>query len=173
MRPLSEARQGIKKTKAVFFDFDGVFTDNTVLVDSNGVESVTCWRSDGLGLSKLKNIGFAHWIISTETNNVVSLRAQKLKIECVQGVENKLVTLSELISEMKLDFSEVIYVGNDINDLDCLESVGVPVIVADAHADVNNPKFYRTKAAGGYGAVREVCDFIYSIYSQSEVRNEQ
>ena len=169
MRSLLEARKVLKKTKAVFFDFDGVFTDNTVIVGSDGSESVRCWRGDGLGLLKLKKIGFVHWIISTETNNVVSLRAQKLKIECVQGVESKLEKLSALMSEMKLDFSEVIYVGNDINDLECLESVGTPIIVADAHADVNNPNFYRTKAAGGYGAVREVCDFIFSVHSQGEV----
>jgi 3-deoxy-D-manno-octulosonate 8-phosphate phosphatase KdsC-like HAD superfamily phosphatase len=65
----------------IFFDFDGVFTDNMVFVDQNGIESVKCNRSDGLGIQKLSEIGIMSMIISTETNNVVNARAKKLKIE--------------------------------------------------------------------------------------------
>ena len=75
--------------RLVAFDFDGVFTDNTVSVDQNGIESVRCWRSDGIGLERLHSIGINTIIISTETNPVVSARAKKLKITCIQGVQDK------------------------------------------------------------------------------------
>jgi len=79
----------LSKVRLIFFDFDGVFTDNTVYVSQDGVETVRCWRSDGLGLTRLRKVGVQAFIISTETNPVVSARAHKLKLPCKQGVEDK------------------------------------------------------------------------------------
>jgi YrbI family 3-deoxy-D-manno-octulosonate 8-phosphate phosphatase len=165
MMPLSAAVDKIQKTSCVFFDFDGVFTDNRVLVDSNGIESVACWRSDGLGVSKLKKINFYQQIISTEINEVVSIRAKKMGIECSYGIDNKFKKMCEILEFRQLSLEQTIYVGNDINDLLCLETVGVPIIVADANEDVRRSNYYQTTRNGGYGAVREICDFIYSIFS--------
>ncbi len=75
----------LAKIRLVAFDFDGVFTDNMVYVLEDGTEAVRCFRSDGLGLQKLKNLGIETVIISTEANPVVTARARKLKIRCIQN----------------------------------------------------------------------------------------
>ena len=79
-----------RNIKAVVFDFDGVFTDNRVIVSENGKESVICNRSDGIGLEMLRNLGIPMTIISTEKNPVVDFSAKKLKLSVVHGVENKI-----------------------------------------------------------------------------------
>ena len=75
-------KERFRKIRLVAFDFDGVFTDNMVYVFENGSEAVRCFRSDGIGLQKLKQLGIETAIISTESNPVVSARARKLKIRC-------------------------------------------------------------------------------------------
>jgi 3-deoxy-D-manno-octulosonate 8-phosphate phosphatase (KDO 8-P phosphatase) len=148
--------------KLVVFDFDGVFTDNTVYVSQDGVESVRCWRSDGLGLAKLKQAGIPAVIVSTEKNPVVSVRAQKLLLRCIQGCDDKLAAVKGLAAEHGTTLAETAFVGNDINDLACLQAVGLPIVVQDAHPDVISAAAYRTTTPGGFGAVREVCDAILS-----------
>lgn len=146
--------------RLVAFDFDGVFTDNCVYVLQDGNEAVRCWRGDGLGLRKLDTAGIASVIISTETNPVVTARSTKLRVRCIQGCEDKEEALIKIASEMGIGLAEVAFVGNDINDARCLASVGVPIVVADAHPDVLGLAAYRTVARGGFGAVREVCDLV-------------
>jgi YrbI family 3-deoxy-D-manno-octulosonate 8-phosphate phosphatase len=131
-----------------------------VYVLQDGAEAVRCNRSDGIGLQKLKKLGIATAIISTESNPVVSARAQKLKIRCFQNCEDKRKTLKSLAQEMDISLAEIAFVGNDINDRPCLTCVGLPIVVQDAHPDVLSHARYRTKAPGGHGAVREVCDLF-------------
>lgn len=153
----------IRQVRLVAFDFDGVFTDNTVYISQDGVESVRCWRSDGLGLKELTRLGLLSVIISTEENPVVTTRSQKLKIRCIQGCPDKRETLDEVAAEHRLSLQQIAFVGNDVNDLCCLEVVGVPIVVNDAHPDVVHAARYRTRTPGGYGAVREVCDLFRSV----------
>jgi 3-deoxy-D-manno-octulosonate 8-phosphate phosphatase (KDO 8-P phosphatase) len=160
------AASQLKKIRLVAFDFDGVFTDNTVLVSDDGHESVRCWRSDGLGLRELERAGVAMVIVSTETNAVVRHRSAKLKVRCYQGCEDKLQVLTEIITAMGISFGEVAFVGNDSNDLACLRAVGFPVVVADAHPSVRRAARYRTRLPGGRGAVREVCDLISGAHDR-------
>jgi 3-deoxy-D-manno-octulosonate 8-phosphate phosphatase (KDO 8-P phosphatase) len=156
----------LRRVRLVVFDFDGVFTDNTVYVSQDGTESVRCWRSDGLGTAKLKQAGVDTVIVSTETNPVVSVRSQKLALRCVQGCDDKLRAVRSLAAELGVRLEDVAYVGNDINDLSCLEAVGLPIVVRDAHHDVVAVAAYRTAACGGRGAVREVCDAIVAARMQ-------
>jgi YrbI family 3-deoxy-D-manno-octulosonate 8-phosphate phosphatase len=156
----SEIQKRLCQIKLVAFDFDGVFTDNMVYVFENGSEAVRCFRSDGIGLTKLKRAGIETVIISTESNPVVSARARKLKIRCFQNCEDKRKTLESLAQEMSISLAEIAFVGNDINDRSCLTCVGIPIVVQDAHPDVISLALYRTKAHGGHGAVREVCDIL-------------
>ena len=146
--------------RLVAFDFDGVFTDNTVYISQDGIESVRCWRSDGLGLSKLSDIGVQAVIVSSETNPVVTARAEKLKLTCKQGVEDKAAEILTICQELQIDPQQTMFVGNDINDINAFKSVGVPVAVADAYPEINLHVVYHTKKPGGFGAVREVCDLI-------------
>jgi YrbI family 3-deoxy-D-manno-octulosonate 8-phosphate phosphatase len=144
----------------VVFDFDGVFTDNTVIVDDSGRESVVCNRSDGIGLQRLQKNGVTALILSSELNDVVKHRAEKMKVPCTHGVKEKLAVLKDEIKKRGLSPAQVAYVGNDVNDMDCLKYVGMPIVVADAHEDVLHLGKFVTRHNGGDGAVREICDLI-------------
>jgi YrbI family 3-deoxy-D-manno-octulosonate 8-phosphate phosphatase len=150
----------LARLKLVIFDFDGVFTDNTVYVNQDGVEQVRCWRSDGLGLSRLRAAGVPAQIVSTEANPVVVARAAKLKLPCRHAVEDKARAVIEICREMGIDPRECMFVGNDINDIPAFGKVGIPVGVADAYPEVNPHILFRTTKPGGFGAVREICDLI-------------
>jgi YrbI family 3-deoxy-D-manno-octulosonate 8-phosphate phosphatase len=151
----------LASVQLVAFDFDGVFTDNMVYLNEEGVESVRCWRSDGLGLSRLKSAGIKMVIISTEVNPVVTARAKKLNIPCRQGVEDKAQAIISICKEFEVDIKRAAFVGNDINDIAAFDLVGLPIAVYDAHHEVLPYIVYQTKAMGGRGAVREVCDLIF------------
>jgi 3-deoxy-D-manno-octulosonate 8-phosphate phosphatase (KDO 8-P phosphatase) len=155
------SQEMLASVKLIAFDFDGVFTDNTVFVTQDGIESVRCWRSDGLGLSRLRDVGVQTFIISTEANPVVTTRANKLKITCKQGVEDKAATILDTCRELGIAPAQTMFVGNDINDIPAFKSVGLPVAVADAYPEVYPHVLFRTVKPGGFGAVREVCDLVF------------
>lgn len=144
----------------VVFDFDGVFTDNTVWINEDGKESVRCWRSDGLGLSALKEKNVKIYVLSTEENPVVRERCKKLDIECSNGIKDKREAIHNIVRDLGVEMQNTAYVGNDVNDSRALEEVGISIVVADAHPDVLKSAQYQTTRAGGFGAVREVCDWI-------------
>lgn len=151
----------LAQVRIVFFDFDGVFTDNIVHVSQEGVESVSCWRSDGLGLERLRSLSVEICIVSTERNPVVTKRATKLGVECVQGVENKADAIRKICNVKGIDLKRAAFLGNDINDISAFEIVGLPVAVADAYPEIFPYVMAKTSAQGGRGAVREFCDAIY------------
>ncbi len=159
----------IRRIRLIAFDFDGVFTDNMVFVFQDGTEAVRCFRSDGIGLQKLKKFGIETVIISTEANPVVSARARKLKIRCIQDCQDKLAVLNDIAQEKNLTLGEVAFVGNDINDLPCLASVALPIVVQDAYQDVISIALYQTRRPGGHGAVREVCDLFERTLAKKRV----
>jgi 3-deoxy-D-manno-octulosonate 8-phosphate phosphatase (KDO 8-P phosphatase) len=157
--------KSIQNLKCVAFDFDGVFTDNRVFVSEDGKESVVCNRSDGLGLDLLRKIGIHTFIVSTEKNPVVQVRAKKLKIDCVHGCENKHQSLKDILERLDITLEQTAFVGNDTNDLTCLKAVGLPVAVADAYPQAIEVAKHVLKTRGGHGAVREFCELIYRIRS--------
>jgi YrbI family 3-deoxy-D-manno-octulosonate 8-phosphate phosphatase len=160
----AQLRSLINQLRLVVFDFDGVFTDNTVYVSQDGTESVRCWRSDGLGLGLLRSLGLELLVLSTEENPVVSARCRKLTLRCVQGVADKAACLRELAAERGVSLSQVAYVGNDINDRGCLELAGLPVVVADAHPSIVPLAKWQSTCPGGRGAVREFCELIHAVW---------
>lgn len=160
MTALPEDGEVGRSVRLVVFDFDGVFTDNTVWTDDVGNEWVRSWRGDGLGLEKLRQAGIPAWVLSTETHPVVSRRCEKLGIPCRQGLTDKQAALEALANEVGVSLGDVAYVGNDVNDSGCLRVVGLPIVVQDAHPDVLPLARYRTRAAGGFGAVREICEWL-------------
>ncbi len=155
-----ELERRLARVRLVAFDFDGVFTDNKVYVTQDGHESVRCTRADGIGLGQLRAVGVESIVLSTEPNPVVSARCRKLGIPCEQGLDDKLEALRKVLEQRGLTPEDAAYVGNDVNDLDCLRAVGLPIVVADAHPDVMDAAAWRTRTPGGEGAVREVCDRI-------------
>jgi len=159
----------IRSIRLVAFDFDGVFTDDMVYVLQDGSEAVRCFRGDGIGLQKLARLGIETVIISTEANSVVTARAAKLKIRCIQDVKDKRAVLEGFAREWGIALSEVAFVGNDINDLPVLRCVGLPIVVKNAHPDVIEHAIYQTRCPGGHGAVREVCDLVDKTLTPASV----
>lgn len=147
-------------------DFDGVLTDDRVLVDQDGHEAVFCHRGDGWGLARLREAGVEVVVISAETNPVVSARCRKLQIEAVQSCQDKLATLQQIARTRGIAAAQIAYVGNDVNDLPCLGWVGTPIAVADAAPDVRAACRHVTSRPGGRGAVREVADWILTARQQ-------
>ena len=150
----------IRRPSAVIFDFDGVFTDNKVYVFDDGREAVACNRSDGLGIGLLHRTGLPLLVLSAEKNPVVAARCRKLTLECIQGVKDKLPALQKWLADRKLNIQHAVYVGNDVNDLECMAAVGFPIAVADAYPQIKAVAKLVLKAPGGNGAVREVCDLV-------------
>jgi 3-deoxy-D-manno-octulosonate 8-phosphate phosphatase (KDO 8-P phosphatase) len=150
----------LEKIELIVYDFDGVMTDNKVYVDQFGKESVQVNRGDGLGVSEIKKIGIRQIIISTEKNAVVSTRAKKLKIECLQGVDNKKTVLTDYCSQSKIKIETVAFVGNDINDKDAMEMVGYSFCPSDAHKSVKEISDHTFQAKGGSGVIRELFEYL-------------
>ncbi|RPG62240.1 MAG: haloacid dehalogenase [Flavobacteriaceae bacterium TMED238] len=151
-----------KNIKIIAYDFDGVMTDNKAFVFSNGDEAVIINRSDGLAVKKIKSYGIKQIIISTEKNPVVIKRAEKLNIHVINGVDNKLDVLITFLSKhnnIKLD--EVAFVGNDLNDMEIMKSVGVKISPFDAAAEILKLSDYVTPSKGGDGVIRDVYRKIY------------
>ncbi len=151
----------LERVRLAVFDFDGVFTDNRVWVNEQGEETLAFSRSDGLGLRRLEEVGVRPLIVSMEQNPIVSARAGKLRVDCVQGVEDKLAVLQERTGELGVTLEDTAYVGNDINDADCLRVVGIPVVPADAWPEVKPLALWVLSRAGGAGCVREFCDAVW------------
>lgn len=156
----SEAKQSPWPLDAIVFDFDGVHTDDHVFVNQDGVETVRVKRGDGLGIGLLKKVGITMLILSTETNPVVLARAQKLGLDAITGQNDKAATLADWLSKNSLDPTRVAYVGNDVNDKGCLEMVGWPIVVQDAHPDIKLLARLTLESPGGQGAVRELADLV-------------
>lgn len=150
--------------RLLVLDFDGVMTDNRVLVAQDGTEAVLCHRGDGWGIARLKERGVTIVVISTEVNRVVEARCRKLGLDFVQACDDKLSELKRLAGRLGLGPGQVAYVGNDVNDLECLGWVGMPIIVADAMPEVRGVARLVTSRPGGYGAVREVADWLIAAH---------
>ena len=150
----------IRKVKLIIYDFDGVMTDNKVYVDQNGKETVQVNRADGLGVSEIKKLGIEQIIISTEKNPVVSVRANKLGINCLQGIENKKEALINYCQRNDYELQYVAYVGNDINDMEAMEIAGSTFCPSDAHESIKNTSDYVLDTKGGDGVIRELYDIL-------------
>jgi YrbI family 3-deoxy-D-manno-octulosonate 8-phosphate phosphatase len=144
--------------RLLVLDFDGVMTDNRVMVDGDGGEAVHCDRSDGYGVEQLRRAGLDVLVISKERNPVVAARCKKLHLEFVQGCDDKLRELEHQADRRRVRREEIAYVGNDVNDLECMRWVGLPIAVADAMDECRRAAAFITVRLGGRGAVREVAD---------------
>ncbi len=158
---MTDLRPLLERVRFAVFDFDGVFTDNRVWVNERGEEALTFSRSDGLGLRRLDEVGVRSLIESMEENSIVGARARKLRVDCLQGIADKLAVLRERTAEAGLSLEETAFIGNDINDADCLRAVGCPVVPADAWPEVKPLARWVLSRSGGSGCVREFCDGVW------------
>jgi YrbI family 3-deoxy-D-manno-octulosonate 8-phosphate phosphatase len=160
---VTEVRPLLEGVRFAVFDFDGVFTDNRVWVNERGEEALAFSRSDGLGLRRLDEVGVRSLIVSMEQNPIVGARARKLRVDCVQGIADKLAVLRERTSEAGVTLEETAFIGNDINDAECLRAVGCPVVPADAWPEVKPLARWVLSRVGGSGCVREFCDGVWEV----------
>jgi 3-deoxy-D-manno-octulosonate 8-phosphate phosphatase (KDO 8-P phosphatase) len=159
---------------AFVFDFDGVLTNNFVYINQEGRESVACSRADGLAFDVLRKLNKPAFILSTEKNFVVSMRAKKLKIPVIQGVNDKVEAIKELAKEKNFRLKNVLYVGNDLNDYLVMQLCAYTACPIDSHLKIKEISKYILTTKGGNGVVRELLektlnlDFIDILYSNKK-----
>ena len=153
----------LEKIDVFIFDFDGVLTNNLVLLDENGIESVSCNRSDGLAFDVLNKLKKSVYILSTEDNPVVLARAKKLKIQALQGIKNKEDTLRILAERKDHNLSRVLYVGNDLNDFNAMKICGFSACPSDSHVKIKEISQIVLKSRGGDGVVREILEDVFNL----------
>ena len=137
-------------------DFDGVLTDNRVIINSDGTESVICSRDDGYAIEKIKGLGIHTLILSREKNNIVLSRAKKLKTDIIRGEEDKLAALKYWCKSKKIKPEEIAFIGNDTPDLKALKFVTYSFCPADSFCEVRKAVKYVLKTKGGHGCIREI-----------------
>jgi YrbI family 3-deoxy-D-manno-octulosonate 8-phosphate phosphatase len=156
----SPQRSQLAAIRAVIFDFDGVLTDNKVIVHQDGTESVVANRGDGMGISALQAAGVRVLVLSKEQNPVVAARARKLSVDVVHGCDDKLPASLDWLSQHDLDARHTAFVGNDLNDVEAMRSMGFAVCPSDAHPDVKALADWILTKPGGEGAARELSDAV-------------
>jgi YrbI family 3-deoxy-D-manno-octulosonate 8-phosphate phosphatase len=162
----------LKDIRFLIFDFDGVFTNNLVIVSEEGKESVLCNRSDGLGIGMLRaHVDMA--VLTAELNPAPLRRCEKLRLECVQVEKHKLPALQQMLAKRSLEPAQAAFVGNDVNDIPCMQHVGVGIAVADAWPQVKAAAHAVTTRAGGRGAVREVIEWFLQARGTSALAQVQ
>lgn len=149
------------KIKLFLMDVDGVLTDAGMYYTEAGDELKKFSTLDGGGLMLLKNVGILTGLITGEDTKIVARRAAKLRVDFViQGATNKLAMLRKYLVKNRLSLEEVSYIGDDINDISLLKTVGVAATVPGNCLPENVCLDYTTLRAGGSGAVREFCEWL-------------
>ena len=150
-------------------DFDGIFTDNLVYLNEDGLEFVRCSREDGLGLEMLRIanllncVSISPFVITRESGGPAKARCKKLKIELFSGVRDKRRFLEHDISKYanfeNFDFDRTIYLGNDVNDIQVMQKCKISIVPKDAHPLAQaSATFTSASKLGGRGFIREVTD---------------
>lgn len=147
--------------RLVVLDVDGTLTDGGIYIDNNGIESKKFNVKDGAGIVLAKNRGIEFMILTGRKSYCVEKRAEELKIKYIfQGIQDKLSFLKDFLYKEEISSEEVAYIGDDINDLSCINFVGFSACPNDAVMEVKRHVNFISHYNGGYGAVREFCDLI-------------
>jgi N-acylneuraminate cytidylyltransferase len=151
----------LKKIRLVITDIDGVMTDGGMYYSEKGEFLKKFNTRDAKGLELIRKAGIKVAFMTGENSPIVTSRAKKLGIQtCYLGVEEKKSMLFDVCNEMNLSFENIAFIGDDVNDLECMKAVGFSAAPSDAVGDILKIADYVTTAPGGNGAVREVCNLI-------------
>lgn len=160
---MPDVREQAARVRLAVFDVDGVFTDGRLYYSSDGVELKAFHTRDGHGIKQLLRHGIAVAVISGRRSDAVTHRMQELGVAYVyQNCADKLPVYEQLLTELGITPAETACVGDDVPDLPLIERAGLGIAVSDAHPSIRAAAQLTTRAAGGAGAVREVCDLILS-----------
>ena len=152
-----------KNIKLVATDIDGVWTDARMYYSSDGDVMKSFSTYDGMAVELLRKAGIPVIIITSENTKIVYERAKKLGIKYLfQGENQKLNCLQDLCNDLKITLNEVAYIGDDLNDLDVLKSVGLSAIPPNSPLLNKFKPNYTTSRSGGEGAFRDFVDFLLS-----------
>lgn len=147
--------------KAIFFDVDGVLTDGKIIYDDSGKESKYFHVKDGLIIKYLKKYKILTGAITGRESSVVTKRMAELKVDfCHQGIIDKLSVFVKLVKHYKLKMKEVVFIGDDLNDLEVLNTCGFSVCPADSPLYIKEHVDLITNTCGGEGVLREVADLV-------------
>lgn len=149
------------QVQLLVMDVDGILSNGQIIYDANGIETKAFSVQDGVGVKSLARYGILTAIITGRSSAMVDKRAAELGVDhVVQGRDDKLVALNELLARIELTHADCAYMGDDLPDIKAMQSVGFAPTVPNAHPEVINRSDMVTTRAGGCGAVREVCDLI-------------
>ena len=155
------ARERAARVTLLLLDVDGVLTDGTLVYGADGEEAKAFYVRDGHGIKLLQRVGIAVGIVTARRSVGVATRARELGIELVyQAASDKVAVWRAICDERRLTPEETAYVGDDIQDVPLLRQVGFAAAVADAEVCVLEVAHYITGRPGGFGAVRDIADFI-------------
>lgn len=150
------------------FDVDGVFTDGRFYLSNEGVESKAFFTQDGFGIKRLLAADIAVAVISSRKSGAVETRMRELGVRhVIQGAADKAAAFEAVIASLQLTADECVYVGDDVPDLPVLRRAGFAIAVANAVDEVKMHCDYTTRAPGGFGAVREVCELLLAARTVS------
>lgn len=156
-----KTREKPKAFKMFLTDCDGCLTDGGMYYSENGDELKKFNTKDGMGFSFLRSQGIICGIVTGENRELNSRRAEKLKLDILEsGCSDKLTRVKELCEKYGCGLDEVVYVGDDMNDIDVINNVGFGCCPANANYKVKEAAKFVTKAKGGEGVIREVIDFL-------------
>ncbi|HEX6833996.1 MAG TPA: 3-deoxy-manno-octulosonate-8-phosphatase KdsC [Rudaea sp.] len=165
----ADIRERAARVRLAVFDVDGVLTDGRLLYSDDGREFKSFHVHDGLGLKRLIANQIEVAIITSRMSHMVTERTAELGIAHVyQGQDDKLACYNELLHALKLSAEQTSYCGDDLPDLAIMTRVGLSIAVANAHPWVRERAHWRTRHAGGDGAVREVCDLLLAAHGRGE-----
>lgn len=160
----------LRRVRLLVMDVDGTLTDGKVYYSKDGEELKAFCIRDGMGIELLHHYGIGTCIITTETSQIVTARAMKLRIDhVILGSKNKLKDLEELCEEINIALDEVAYIGDDINDITVIEKVGFSACPSDAIKYVQEKVDYICSSKGGNGAVRELIELILTTQGKEIV----
>ena len=167
MTVTEELIEKAKRIKFLLMDCDGVLTDGKLYYSNKGEELKAFHVHDGQGIVNWHKAGYKSGIITGRKSEILSKRAAELGIEYLyQSSADKLKDLKKILEQENLSTEEIVYIGDDISDLNLLREVGLSVGVADCVSEVKNIVSVLTSKNGGSGAVREVIDFVLKIKSK-------
>ena len=150
-----------KYIKLVVLDFDGVFTDGGIYMDTKSQGFRRFDVKDGLGIKLLQKNNFIVAIVSGSNSKIIDKRAEALGIKIVKkGISNKLKILKEIQDDLKIKKEETIFLGDDINDLTVLPNISLFIAPSDAHIGCKRNASYISKFGGGKGFIREIVDYL-------------
>jgi 3-deoxy-D-manno-octulosonate 8-phosphate phosphatase (KDO 8-P phosphatase) len=163
-----------RKIRVAIFDVDGVLTDGMLYYADSGEEMKAFNVHDGHGMRMLKDSGIALAIISSRSSRCVEARARNLGVDLLfQGATDKLAAFDEVLSRAAVTSEACVYAGDDLVDLPVMKRCGLAVAVPGAPAPVRRQAHYVTRARGGYGAVRELCEIVLHAQGSLATRIEE